>query len=273
MSNSYPVIGITMYGKNAEGDYSLQSNYVKAVRDAGGIPLLLPPGELHPETLLAKIDGLILAGGGDIEPQIYNGNDHDAVYAVDPERDRFELALAKLALSQNIPILGICRGLQVLNVAEGGDLVAHVPDRFGMEISHRHDLEVVNPESKGSESIETKGTIHKVEVKAHSKVAIALGLISETATEVTSWHHQAIENVAVNWEIVANAPDGVIEAIEHKTHHWAIAVQWHPEMAVNDLRQQGLFQALVKASSKINSSASHSLQDAYRSFQPNQVQT
>jgi putative glutamine amidotransferase len=231
MINPYPVIGITMYGKNVTGDYCLQSAYVNAIRNAGGIPILLPPGEEHPQILLSKIDGLILAGGGDIEPQIYNGKAHDAVYAVDPERDRFEIELAKLAIDRNIPILGICRGLQVLNVAEGGNLVAHVPDRFGTAIAHRNE-------------IETKCTLHKVEVKPHSKVAIALGV---TTTEVTSWHHQAALNVASNWHIVAEAPDGVIEAIEHKTHPWAIAVQWHPEMACNDLNQQGLFQALVQA--------------------------
>ncbi len=270
MSNPYPVIGITMYGKNGAGDYCLQSNYVKAVRDAGGIPLLLPPGDLHPCILLSKIDGLILAGGGDIEPQIYNGSDHAAVYAVDPERDRFEIALAKLALSQNMPILGICRGLQVLNVVEGGDLVAHVPDRYGMTIAHRNEPETKTFEIKSLEinfeikSPETKGTIHKVEVKPDSKVAIALGLLTDTTTtEVTSWHHQAIQNVAPNWQIVAEAPDGVIEAIEHKTHPWAIAVQWHPEMAINDLGQQGLFKALIKASSKIKNCKNQDLQPNY----------
>jgi putative glutamine amidotransferase len=232
-----PVIGITMYGKNEEGEYSLQSAYITAIRDAGGIPLLLPPGEQNPHLLLSKLDGIIFAGGGDIEPQIYNGEHHPAVYAVDPERDRFEISLAKLALSQNVPILGICRGLQVLNVADGGDLVAHVPDRFGTDIAHRHDHES-----------ETKGTLHLVEVTSDTKLAIALGV---STAEVTSWHHQAILNVAPNWEIVAKAPDGVVEAIEHKHHPWAIAVQWHPEMASNDVAQQGLFQGLVAAAIKI----------------------
>ncbi len=231
MFNPNPVIGITMYGKNEAGDYCLQSAYIKAIRDAGGIPILLPPGELNPHLLLSKIDGLVLVGGGDIEPKIYNGDAHDSVYAVDPDRDRFEIDLAKLALDQNLPILGICRGLQVLNVVGGGNLVAHVPDLFGTAIAHRNDED-------------TKGTLHSVEVVAHSKVAIALGV---TNTEVTSWHHQAALNVAPNWQVVATAPDGVVEAIEHKTHPWAIAVQWHPEMAVNDPMQQGLFQALVKA--------------------------
>ncbi len=226
-----PLIGITMYGKNPAGDYSLQSAYVNAVRAAGGSPLLLPPGESNPDFLIAKLDGIILAGGGDIEPEIYQGQPHTAVYAVDSERDCFELQLAKLALGQNMPILGICRGLQVLNVADGGNLVAHVPDIFGTAVSHRDD-------------IETKSTIHSVEVAANSKVAIALGV---TNTEVTSWHHQAVLNVASSWKIVATAPDGVIEAIEHKTHPWAIAVQWHPEMSCHESCQKGLFKALVKA--------------------------
>jgi putative glutamine amidotransferase len=232
MSNSTPVIGITMYGKNATGDYCLQSAYIKSVRDAGGVPMLLPPGEPYPEQLITKIDGLVLAGGGDIEPQIYNGIDHAAVYAVDPERDRFELTLTKLALKHHLPTLGICRGLQVLNVVEGGNLVPHIPDTFGLDTAHRHETAI-------------KSSSHTVKVVPNSKVAIALGV---TQTKVTSWHHQAILTVATNWQVVAQAPDGVIEAIEHKTHPWAIAVQWHPEMAEDCLAQQGLFRALIVAS-------------------------
>lgn len=226
-----PVIGITMYGKNPEGDYSLQSSYVNSIRAAGGIPILLPPGDANPQIILTKLDGLVLAGGGDIEPQIYNGKPHETVYAVDPERDRFEIALAQLALAQDLPVLGICRGLQVLNVVSGGDLVPHVPDYFGAEIAHRNE-------------IEQKSTRHTVAVMANSKLAIALGV---TSPEVTSWHHQAIGTVAPNWQVVATAPDGVIEAIEHTEHPWAIAVQWHPEMVSDDPVQPRLFQALVKA--------------------------
>lgn len=103
------------YGKNEIGEYYLQSAYVDAIRCARGIPILLPSGELNPHLLLTKIkiDGLILTGGGDIDPQIYNGESHPKIYAVNPERDRFELELAKLALTQNLPILGICRGLEI----------------------------------------------------------------------------------------------------------------------------------------------------------------
>jgi putative glutamine amidotransferase len=225
-----PVIGITMYGKNEVGEYYLQSAYVDAIRRAGGIPILLPSGELNPHLLLTKIDGLILAGGGDIDPQIYNGKSHPKVYAVNPERDRFELELAKLALTQNLPILGICRGMQILNVVDGGDLVVHIPDRFGNQIAHRNE-------------IGAKDTVHQVEIITGSKVAIAMGV---TNTQVSSMHHQAVLNVSPNWQVVATSIDGVIEAIEHKTHPWAIAVQWHPEMSNNDLAQQGLFKALVK---------------------------
>ena len=231
MSNHYPVIGITMYGKNPEGDYSLQSAYVNSIRSAGGIPILLPPGDANPQIILTKLDGLILAGGGDIEPQIYNGSHHETVYAVDHERDRFELTLAELALAQAMPILGICRGLQVLNVVSGGDLIPHVPDYFGADTAHRHETE-------------QKSSRHSVEVVANSKLAIALGV---TNTEVTSWHHQAIRTVAPHWQVVATAPDGVIEAIEHIYHPWAIGVQWHPEMANGDTAQTRLFQALIKA--------------------------
>jgi len=233
-SSSIPVIGITMYGRNATGCFALQSSYVDAVRAAGGIPILLPPGEFNTKSVLAMLDGLILAGGGDFETNIYNGDDHPAIYSVDPERDRFELELAELAMNQNLPILGICRGIQVLNVVSGGDLIPHLPD-FYDEIAHRLE---------GAEQTKMNSTQHHVEIIQNSRLATAMG--TDTSI-VTSWHHQAVQNVPAGWKIVALAPDGVIEAIEHETHPWAVAVQWHPEMAAEERSHQGLFAALVQA--------------------------
>lgn len=227
-----PVIGITTYGRNAHNEFSSQTAYTDAVRLAGGIPVLLPPGELYAEHLLPSLDGLILAGGGDIEPDIYKGKAHPMVYSVDRERDTFELKLSQLALAHKLPILGICRGLQVLNVASGGDLVVHVPDVFGTDIFHR--LEEPRRPTK-----------HTVQVVPLSRLAKAMGT---TTIHVASWHHQSVQAVPPGWQIVAYAPDGVIEAIEHEQHPWAIAVQWHPEMsAVDDPSQAALFRALVKA--------------------------
>ncbi len=236
--SSIPVIGITMYGRNAIGCFSLQTSYVDAVRAAGGIPILLAPGESQTNSILVMIDGLILAGGGDIAPTVYNGDSHPAIYSVDPERDRFELELAELAMNQNLPILGICRGIQVLNVVSGGDLIPHLPDLYD-EIAHRIE---------GAEQTKMNSTCHQVEIMQNTRLAAAMGT---DTSNVTSWHHQAVQNVPVGWKIVALAPDGVIEAIEHESHPWAVAVQWHPEMSANERSHQGLFSALVQAASQV----------------------
>ncbi len=228
-----PIIGITAYGRNEAGEFTLQAVYVDAVRKAGGIPILLPPGEPHPDRILQQVDGLILAGGGDIDPVIYGGDEHPTIYSVDAERDEFELALAEMVIAEGLPVLGICRGMQVLGVASGGNLVSHVPDRFGDDILHRLD----NPR---------RPTSHTVEVNAQSRLARVLKV---TSTEVTSWHHQAVQSVSSGWSPVAFAPDGVIEAIEHQDHPWAVAVQWHPELLSDCPAQKALFHALVEAAS------------------------
>jgi putative glutamine amidotransferase len=228
-----PIIGITAYGRNEAGEFTLQAVYVDAVRKAGGIPILLPPGEPYPDRILQQVDGLILAGGGDIDPVIYGGDEHPTIYSVDAERDEFELALAEMVIAEGLPVLGICRGMQVLGVASGGNLVSHVPDRFGDDILHRLD----NPR---------RPTSHTVEVNAQSRLARVLKV---TSTEVTSWHHQAVQSVSSGWSPVAFAPDGVIEAIEHQDHPWAVAVQWHPELLSDCPAQKALFHALVEAAS------------------------
>lgn len=222
-----------MYGRNEASEFTLQAVYVDAVRKAGGIPILLPPGEPHPDRILQQVNGLILAGGGDIDPAIYGGESHPTVYSVDAERDRTELALAEMVMTEGVPILGICRGMQVLCVVSGGNLVAHVPDHFGENVLHRLD----NPR---------RPTSHTVEVTAQSRLAEVLKV---TNTEVTSWHHQAVQSISGGWNAVAHAPDGVIEAIEHREHPWAVAVQWHPELSAHCPAQKALFHALVEAAS------------------------
>lgn len=143
MSSKYrkALIGITTYGRQAALPFSLPTEYVDAVRAAGGIPILLPPGEMEPATLVDSLDGLIISGGGDIDPVCYNGFAHPTIYAVDSERDAFELELAKFALERHLPILGICRGLQILMVACGGTLIPHIPDVYGTSALHRLEPE------------------------------------------------------------------------------------------------------------------------------------
>lgn len=225
-----PRIGITTYGRDHEDRFCLPAAYVEAVRQAGGVPLLLPPGESPSEGVLEMVDGLILAGGGDIDPAHYGGEPHPTLYLVDPERDRFELRLARRALEQDVPVLGICRGSQVLNVAWGGDLVVHLPE--GEEAVVRHRLPPRVP------------TDHEVRVEPASRLASVLG---QTELWVRSWHHQAVRRVAPGWRAVAWAPDGTVEAVEYLQDAWAVGVQWHPELSRDGLPHRRLFEALVRA--------------------------
>ncbi|MDX1977800.1 MAG: gamma-glutamyl-gamma-aminobutyrate hydrolase family protein [Pseudanabaenaceae cyanobacterium bins.68] len=229
-------IGISMYPVNEANEYYLPSAYVKSVRAAGGTPILLPAGESDLEGVMQVLDGLLLPGGGDIMPEIYGGSNHSAIYGVSAERDSWEISLAQAAIARQMPLLGICRGLQVINVAFGGNLYLHLPDHFG-ELCHRLE------EPTGC-------TQHQVEITRPSKLAQALGVAQ---TLVTSWHHQAIDLAAPAWQVVAVAEDGVIEAIEHSSHPWAVAVQWHPELSPDCAAQASLFKSFIQAATEAKS--------------------
>ncbi len=238
-----PLIGVTTYGQNEERHHTLPREYGDAIRRAGGIPLLLTPGETRIDALLARLDGLILAGGGDICPDLYHGPAHASIYMTDSERDKTELALTLAAVNRKMPLLGICRGIQLLNIALGGALHAHLPDVVGEQVVHR--LPPREP------------TEHVVNVLRSSRLAALLlgeGLadvaasVEEIEINAASWHHQAISQVAPGLKVVARAADGVIEAVESKNHPWLFAVQWHPELtASHDAAQQRLFDAFIKA--------------------------
>ncbi len=230
---SAPVfVGVSSYARDGQpAQFALPCSYVDAVRAAGGIPLVLPPGEVAPERLLEVVDAVILAGGGDVSPEAYGGVPHETVYLVSEERDAFEFALARAALARaDMPLLCICRGAQVLNVACGGSLHVHIPDRFGDQVVHR--LPPRRP------------TTHPVSLQPQSRLARILGA---TAIETCSWHHQAIDRVGRDLEPVAWAADGVIEAVEHRRHPWCFGVQWHPEMQLGEETSSHLFAALVEA--------------------------
>ncbi len=229
---SDPLIGITMYGRSEKNEFSLPAEYVDAVRRAGGIPVLLPPGEESAERWMETVHGFVLAGGGDIDPDLYGGTRHKTVYMVDAERDRTELTLTRRLLRSTVPLLGICRGCQLINVALGGTLVEHIPEVYGEKLRHRVPPREPVP--------------HTVSIDADSRLARILGHSEVTAS---SWHHQALREVASPLRVVARAPDGVVEAVEMPQHRWLLAVQWHPELtAASDLVQQRLFAALIEAS-------------------------
>jgi putative glutamine amidotransferase len=194
---------------------------VRAVTRAGGVPLLVPPGAAYEETL-ESVDGLIFSGGSDLDPELYGEQAHPETDGWVRERDDFELGLMQAALARDVPLLAICRGSQVLNVALGGDLEQHVPDRVSTNV-HK----------------ETPGVFaeHDVAVVPGTKLASILG----TGNDVKSHHHQGYGELGSGLREAARAPDGTIEALEDPTRRFTLGVLWHPEEG-EDL---ALFEALV----------------------------
>jgi putative glutamine amidotransferase len=234
MSQNYPVIGITTYARDDRGRFGLPAEYIEAIRRAGGIPVLLPHGEPRLEVLLERLDAVILSGGGDVDPELYQGAAHEAIYLIDAERDKSEIELTKHIVKMELPMLNICRGIQVLNVALGGTLVEHLPDEVGDEVVHR--------------AAPPGATQHTITLEPASQLA---QILKQTEVTAASWHHQAIRQVAPGLKVVAWAADGTIEAVEMPGHPWLIGVQWHPELtAEDDPGQQRLFEALVEVAAR-----------------------
>ena len=234
-----PVIGITTDGRSEtyvtsghyDVFYSTPAAFVDAVRRAGGLPFLIPPGEVEWEQILRLLDGVVLTGGTDIDPAEYQGNaENPNLLPADHERDRSELSLARhLIAEKETPLLCICRGMQVLNVAAGGSLYEHIPD------IHREDIH------RGAEGL---WAMQHVSVVDDSLLAKVMGT---TVIDTQSGHHQALREVGAGLRVVGMAADGIIEAVEMPEHAWLIAVQWHPEVtAGQDPTQQALFDALVE---------------------------
>ncbi|ADU51929.1 peptidase C26 [Thermaerobacter marianensis DSM 12885] len=229
-----PIIGVTSYGWDGRGRLFVPGDYLTAVRLAGGIPVVLVADGPPPEEVLARVDGIILVGGGDVDPARYGAAPHETVSGIDPGRDAFELALARIAIERRIPLLGICRGAQVMNVALGGDLVQHVPEVYGDAVPHTpHDPS--GPRAVHPVSVAPGSRLHQI--------------FQSERVMVRSRHHQAVGRPAPGLNVVAHAEDGVIEAVEWSdpAHPFAIGVQWHPEDGIeHDPVQQRLFQALVQ---------------------------
>ncbi|HEX4678534.1 MAG TPA: gamma-glutamyl-gamma-aminobutyrate hydrolase family protein [Gaiellaceae bacterium] len=223
-----PIIGITTYLTPAAwGAWELDAalvpaSYVRAVVRAGGAPLLVPPGASYEETL-DSVDGLIFSGGSDLDPELYGEQPHPETNGWVRERDDFELGLMQAALARDVPLLAICRGSQVLNVALGGDLEQHVPDRVQTDV-HK----------------ETPGVFadHDVAVLQGTTLASILG----DRAEVKSHHHQGYGELGSGLREAARAPDGTVEALEDTTRRFTVGVLWHPEEG-EDL---ALFEALLR---------------------------
>lgn len=213
-----------------------RQTYVDAVLRAGGAPLLLPPVQDEPtlHALYARLDGVLLAGGGDIEPKHYGAEPHPRLGTIDALRDTAELPLARWAVADGKPILGICRGIQVLNVALGGTLYQDIPSQVATELQHNLSYE----------QQDWTYPAHTMRIAPDSRLAQALGLLE---LPTNSLHHQAVCDVAPGLRAVAWAPDGVIEGLEGTSSSFVLGVQGHPEalQAAADPRWQALFRAFV----------------------------
>jgi putative glutamine amidotransferase len=231
-----PMIGITTYAEEASwGGWTEPAAftplaYVRAVEQAGGRPLLVPPGDDAIEETLDALDGIIFSGGGDLDPEHYGADPHPETTGIVAERDSGELALLQAALARDMPVLAVCRGSQLLNVARGGDLVQHLPELVGHD-RHRH--------------VEPVMADHEVNVKPDSQIGEILG----ERTPVKSSHHQGFGRLGEGLHEAAWAEDGTIEAVEDPTHRFAVGVLWHPEEG----EDYALFAALVEQAAEYRS--------------------
>jgi putative glutamine amidotransferase len=245
-----PLVAIPTYHLGAgqvgnwEGAYALPEPYVAALTAAGARTVLLPPAQPDgAEGLLAPFDGLLLAGGGDIEPARYGAADHPTQYGTDPDRDELELELARAAVRLGVPTLGICRGVQLLNVAFGGTLVQHLPDadgRDGARAEHQVEHQVEHRD-------EAKQAMHGLRIEPGSRLAEAVGQVE---AEGLSHHHQGLARLGDGFRPVAWAPDGLVEGIE-RDHGWTVGVLWHPEStAGRDPVQHRLLRGFVEVAAR-----------------------
>lgn len=234
---SRPTIGITLDSEEPGGYsqlpwYALRKNYGTAVARAGGLPVMLPHEPDLAADYLERIDGLIVTGGAfDVDPALFGAATRHAAVTLKTRRTEFELAMVKGALDKDMPILGICGGQQLLNVALGGTLIQHIPDEVPGCLAHEQS----NPRTEPG---------HDVDLVAGTKLA---GIAGQARIAVNSSHHQAVKDVAPGCVADAVAPDGVIEGIEDPRRRFCIGVQWHPEYDLGPA-DAALFAALVEAS-------------------------
>ena len=208
--------------------------YLDAIRAAGGTPVVIPPGPPEDAIGLAgRLDGLVLSGGGDISPALYDGSEIDQIYGVQDDRDATEMALVDAALRMNLPTLAICRGMQVVNVALGGDLI--------------QDITTEIPDSIAHWAPDTQFELHQpVRVDPGSELA---GVLGESEVKVNSIHHQAVKQLGDGLAPVAWAEDGVVEGMHYDGEWDLLAVQWHPERIFrDDVSSMNLFTGLVQRS-------------------------
>jgi putative glutamine amidotransferase len=233
-----PLIGITAYTrswveKGWDYDVSYASN-ATAIEAAGGLPVLIP-AKVSMETLRAiyeRLDGMLLPGGGDIDPNIYHAEKHKTTGGIDNDRDRTEIALTQWAYEDDLPTFGICRGIQVMNVALGGTLVQDIPSLVETEL--RHDT-TNEPRAQ---------ILHNVKL---AKDSVLAKIVGTNLIDVNSLHHQSIGVASPKVRVTGHAPDGVVESIEVPNKDFILAVQWHPEDLIdNDERMLNIFKVFIE---------------------------
>jgi len=214
-------------------EMALGLTYLKAIEEAGGIPVVMPPLQIEAvEPLLDRLAGICLSGGPDLDPAAYDERAHPELGPVEPQLDFFELEIARRADARGIPILAICRGLQALNVARGGTLHQHLPDRPGTSPHHRQSAPGIM-------------VTHPVEITPGS---LLHRVVRRRRARVNSFHHQAVNRLGGGLRAVAWSPDGVIEGIEAPARDFVLGVQWHAETLIGRSEHAALFAGLVEAS-------------------------
>lgn len=235
-----PLIGITTRnGKDSDGHpfTALQHSYVNAIIQAGGLPVLIP-SNLFVEDFLelySRVSGILFSGGGDISLNYFHGSDHPRIGEVDDNRDFTEISLMRVAVNEGKPVLGICRGAQVMNVALGGTLYTHIYDQLQGALDHAYPGDL------------RRTLVHPVNVE---ETSLSAEIFGETLLNVNSLHHQGLKDIAPGLRVAGHAPDGLVEVVEIPDHPYAVAVQWHPEWLTDQPAMQRLFKSFVDASGR-----------------------
>src|SRR3990172_2693581 len=236
-----PIIGITsdfQSGEKGEATYFLRARYVRAIRDMGGIPFILPITEdpAFQDELLDRLDGVLITGSGpDLDPRLYGERKRAKFKIMSPERARFEITLARRAIREDRPVLGICGGLQLLNVALGGSLTQDIATQIEGALPHQQETEATRP-------------WHRVKISPGTKLYRILG---RKAIRVNSSHHQAPQRVAKGLIINAVASDGIIEGLEDPESRFVLGVQWHPEFLYRkDEASRRLFRSFLNEATR-----------------------
>ncbi len=209
------------------------TSYIESLRQSGAVPVIIPPQPENAAAIVAGLDGILLAGGDDCDPSIYGEDRHETVEPMDPRRQDNDLTLARLARQQGIPTLGICLGMQMMNVAAGGSLIQDIPSAVETDIEH-----VSVPEDRAR---------HDVFVDPSTRLASILG---GRELNVNSSHHQAIRDIGEGLQVTAHAPDGIIEGLEDPKHPFYVGVQWHPEDMKGEGSASAIFGAFVEAAGR-----------------------